>query len=233
MEEQIRMLIELQGLDKEIFEKKKVLDEIPDRIKELDSIFEKKNTNLKKLEDEVKKIQMQKKEQEIDLESKEQAIKKYQSQLYQVKTNKEYTSLEKEIETIRADKSVLEENIIGILDKVDALEKEKQKEQEILKEEKRKIEEEKKKMSAEKAALEAEYNDLSKRRTEFAGEIDKNILSRYERILHNRAGLAMVPIEGDACGGCNMNLPPQVINEAMLKKELIFCGNCSRILYTK
>lgn len=230
-EEQIKMLVELQELDGEIFDKKRMLDLIPGRIKELEEILETKSADLKNLEEESKKLQVKRKEKETDLAAKEETIKKYQTQLFQIKTNKEYTSLEKEIAGIRADNSVLEDEIIALLEQVDEIQKKVLKEKQILEEEKRKITDEKKKIGQEKKTNEAEFNDLSSKRKVFAEKLDKKILSVYERILHNRDGLAMVPIIGGACGGCNMNLPHQIINEAKLRKDLIFCGNCARILY--
>lgn len=231
MEEQVKMFVELQGLDGEIFDKKRLLDAIPGKIRELDDGLEQKSANLKNLEEESKKLQVKRKEKETDLASKEQTIKKYQVQLFQIKTNKEYTSLEKEIASIKADNSVLEDEIISLLDGVDETKKKVSKEKEILENEKGKVRDEKKKIEDEKKTNEAEFNDLSNKRKEFVEKLDKNILSKYERILYNRDGLAMVPIIGGACGGCNMNLPPQVINEAKLKKDFTFCGNCARILY--
>ena len=233
MEDQIKMLIELQGLDAEIFGKKAVLDGFPEKMQELDSELERRSAGLKDLEEEFKKVHAKQKEREAELGSKEQSVKKYQTQLFQIKTNKEYTSLEKEIAGIKADSSVLEEEIIGLLDEADEVKKKIEKEKKLLEDEKKKIGEEKKKLEAERKEAEEQFNKLNNQRKEFASRIEKGILSKYERILHNRSGLAMVPIVEDACGGCNMNLPPQVINEARMKKDLLFCGNCARILYTK
>ena len=233
MEEQIKMLIELQQLDGGIFEKKRILDAIPARIEELDRILGEKSANLRNLEEETKKLQMDHKAKEMDLKTKEETIKKHQTQLYQVKTNQEYKALEKEISSVKADISLLEEEIINLLDQVDGIKKNVAKEKETLEKEKRETQEEKKKIDDEKKTNESEFNDLSNKRRTFAEKIDKGVLSKYERILHNKDGLALVPIISDACGGCNMNLPPQVVNEANLKKDLTFCGNCARILYTE
>ncbi len=233
MQDQIKMLLELQQLDSEIFNQKRILDAIPEKIKEFDRVLEEKSAGLKELEEESKKIQVKRKEKEMDLNTKEQTVKKYQGQLFQIKTNKEYTALEKEIALVKADNSVLEEEIIGLLDQVEEIKKKVAKENENLAEEKKKIAEEKKRMEAERKTAEAEYNDLNARRKDFAAKLDKKILAKYERILHNKDGLAMVPIVGDTCGGCNMNLPPQVTNEAKMKKVLTFCGNCARILYSE
>jgi predicted nucleic acid-binding Zn-ribbon protein len=233
MEDQIKMLVELQELDAEIYNRKRLLDAIPERIKELDDSLEQKSEHLKSLEEESKNLQVKRKQKETDLASKEETIRKYKTQLFQIKTNKEYTSLEKEIAGIKADNSILEDEILGFFEEIDEIKKKVSKEREDLESEKGKIKDEKKAIEDEKKVNEAEFNNLKNKRKEFTGKLDKSVLSKYERILNNREGLAMVRVVHDSCGGCNMNLPPQVINEAKLKKELIFCGNCARILYTE
>ncbi|MBL7155611.1 MAG: hypothetical protein ISS90_00525 [Candidatus Omnitrophica bacterium] len=232
-EDQIKMLVELQEIDNEMYNKKRVLEAVPERIKELDAAVQVKSANLKNLEEESKKLQVKRKEKEVELQTKEETTKKYQAQLFQIKTNKEYAALEKEIAGIKADNSVLEEEIIILLDETDEIQKKISKEREIFEGEKKKAREEKTKLQDEKKTNEAEYNDLNNKRKEFVTGIDKKILAKYERILKKWDGLAMVPVVSGTCGGCNMNLPPQVINEAELRKDLIFCGNCSRILYSK
>ena len=231
MEEQIKMLLELQVLDLEIFSKKKILDEMPEAMKELDDLLELKSSNLKKLEEDLKALQLKRKEKETDLASKEASIKKYQGQLFQIKTNKEYTALENEIAVIKADNSLLEEDILKFFDDADSLGQEIDKEKELLVSEKTKTDEQKGAMASEIKKAEGEFNELRGKRQGFCDKIDKKILYRYERILENRNGRAMVPIVEGNCGGCHMNLPPQVINEVRLKKDLVFCGNCARILY--
>ncbi len=62
-------------------------------------------------------------------------------------------------------------------------------------------------------------------------DVDKGILSRYERILENKEGLAIVPLKDRSCGGCFMSIPDQVVNEIKMYEQLIFCEMCARILY--
>lgn len=233
MKEQIKMLVELQKLDSEIFDRKKILDEVPVRIKKLEDGLEAKSTNLKSLEEDLKKLKVSQKQKEMDLETKEQGIKKHQGQLHQIKTNKEYSALEKEIGSLKADNSLLEEEIIKLLDQTDEMQKAASGEKEVLEDEKKKSVEEKKKIEAEKNRSEAEWNNLNAKRREFVKNVDPGILPKYERILHNKTGHAVVSIAGDACGGCNMSLPPQVINEVKLRTSLVFCENCARILHAE
>ncbi|MFH1593857.1 MAG: C4-type zinc ribbon domain-containing protein [Candidatus Omnitrophota bacterium] len=231
--DQIKMLIELQQFDAELFDMRRTVQAIPERIDELDSALEEKMGNMKRLEEEQKKTQLKHKEKETDLAAKEESAKKYQTQLFQVKTNKEYSALEKEIASIKADSSLLEEEILLLFDEVDGIKQKIATEKEILEGEKKKIDLEKKTLADERNVVLAELKGLDGKRKEFAANIDKNVLSRYERILDNRNGLAMVPIVGGCCGGCNMNLPPQVVNEAKMMNELTVCGNCARLLFSE
>ncbi len=233
LSDEIKRLIELQQLDGDIIRIKRELEAMPEKLKEFSAIIKEKESIYTTSEEKLKKLKVQQKGKEIELQTKEEAIKKHQTQLYQLKTNKEYTAMEKEIASLKADSSILEEGIIKLLDETDAVEKEIMENKKIYEQEKSRIEAEKKKIEQEKSQFETELKKIESQRCEFVKNIDKNILSKYERILHAKDGLALVPVVEDACGGCNMNLPPQVINEVKLKNDLIFCGNCSRILYSK
>jgi len=229
--EELKKLLELQAVDVEIFAMKKELEAMPERIKEYDAVVKSKEVIFKTSEEKLQKLQLKRKDKEVELAAKEEAIKKHQNQQFQVKTNQEYTALQKEINSAAADKSVLEEDILKIFDEIDAAQKELAENKNVFQEEKVKIEAEKKEMEARKKELEEKLKSVVSDRDAIAAGVDKDTLARYEKILHARDGLALVPVAGDACGGCNMNLPPQVVNEVRLKQDFIVCGNCSRLLY--
>jgi len=231
MEEQIRLLIELQGLDKQIFSLEAELATKPDDIKRMEAEYKEKEEATKEADSELKKIQLVHKDKEIQLKTKEDSIAKLQSQLYQIKTNKEYTAMEHEINGARADCSMLEEEIINLLDQIDEAQKRKTERADLLNAEKGKSEDEKKRIAEESKKIETELNGLKKERGDLAQKTDKTILSKYERILHNKSGQALVPVRNNACQGCFLDMPPQVINEINLREDLVFCESCARILY--
>lgn len=233
LEDQIKRLVELQKIDFDIYNRKIELEDIPDRLKELDSLIKEKEGIFKSSEEKTKSLQLKRKDKEIELGTKEESIKKQTAQLYQVKTNQEYNTLQKEINSQKADKGVLEEEILMLFDDIEKAEKELAANKNLFQAEKAKIEQEKKLLNEKKLSLESELGNLKAQREQFSKDVDKDILTKYERILAARDGKALVKVEADACGGCNMNLPPQVINEVKLKKDLVICGNCSRILYTE
>ncbi|MDD5496445.1 MAG: C4-type zinc ribbon domain-containing protein [Candidatus Omnitrophica bacterium] len=231
IEEQIKLLIELQGLDTQILRIERNLESIPEELKDMDDAFEAKKSNLKSLEDGVKTLQLKRKEKEGELGTKESAIKKFQSQLYQVKTNNEYSALEEEIGRAKADISMVEEDILKLFDQADVENQKIVKEKEFLKAEEGRLNDEKKKLNEEVARIKSEADRLKLQRNELAGKVDKAILARYNRIMKSKDGLAVVPVTGNSCQGCFRVMPSQVIHEIKMKKDLVTCENCARILY--
>ena len=229
--ELLNNLVELQALDKEIFDLRRRLEDIPVRLKSLDDEIEAANSMIKQKGDGLKKLQLKRNEKEIDLEQKEGTIKKLQVQLYQIKTNKEYSAMEKEIAGHKADKSLLEEEILVAFDEIDAHEKGLGEEKEKFDKEKKQIDAKKKEIDSKKGEMEKKVAELEGKRKTITPLIDKNTLSKYERILHNKDGVALVPVISGNCGGCYMDLPPQVISEIRLKESIVYCERCARMLY--
>ena len=231
LEEQIKLLVEMQGRDTHILKLENELESIPETIKNMEGAFKEKSSDLKKLEEAVKALQLKRKEKEGELETKESSIKKYQTQMYQVKTNKEYTALQEEIGRTRADNSIIEEAILNLFDEIDAKNKNIAKEKDFLKAEEAKFSDEKKRLIAEEGRIKTELEGLKGEREDLSAKVDKGILKKYDRIIKNKDGLAVVTITNDACQGCFRVLPPQVTNEVKMNEELVFCEYCARILY--
>jgi uncharacterized protein len=229
--DQMKLLVELQGLDTQIFKFEDDLESIPRKISEMEDHFKEKSANLKSLEDGVKSLQVKRKEREGDLQAKEEAVKKFQSQMYQVKTNKEYSAFQEEIARAKADGSLIEEDIIKMFDQIDAENKKIAQEKDYLKKEESVFGEEKKKLDEEVSRIKVDLEGLKSQRATLASKVDATLLPKYERIVSSKGGLAVVPVANDSCQGCFRIMPPQVINEIRMKTALIFCENCARILY--
>ncbi len=233
IKEQISELLKLQHVDAEIYDLKRQLEEKPEYLKSLQEQFEAKKTVFHQLEEKHKAVQLERKSQEGDLQAKDDAIAKANMQLSQIKNNKEYTAKINEIESIKADKSIIEEKIILAYDEGDKLKDEIEKEKELVHQEEQRYLQQKKEVEENIRSIEQRIKELHKQREELIPQINPSFLSRYERILVNKEGLAIVPVEGQACGGCYMNVPAQVINEIKKYEELVYCEICARILYLK
>ncbi len=231
IKEQVKKLVELQAIDSEIYRYKVDLEEKPATVEELRKKFEAKKAGLKDLEDKFKTIQVDRKGKELELQGKEGDIAKANAALNLLKTNKEYQAKLTEIESLKADKSIIEEKILMAYDEGDNINASIAKEKEFLTQEEQKYLSQKKEVDDIVRDLEEKVKILQMKRSQILPDVDKSNLNRYERILENKKGLAIVPVKVSSCGGCFMNVPEQVINEIKMHDRLVLCEMCARILY--
>ena len=228
---QLASLIKLQEIDSEIYKLRYEKSLKPAEIKTLEESFESKKAHMASLEKNSLELQKQKKEKELELTSKEESTIKLQGQLYSLKTNKEYQTMLQQIQDSKADASMIEDKIIALLEESDKI-------RSMVEEEKVKIKEEEKVFLLQKSAIEMKIKEIDDRliqldthRKQAVVDVDPKVLSQYERILGNRDGLAIVTVKGNSCGGCNMFVPPQVINLIKMYERIITCETCNRMLY--
>ena len=231
LKDQIKKLVGLQKIDSEIYSLKSDLEEKPQKIEVLKQEFEQEKQKLNDLEENLKKIQLARKEKELELQTKEDEIAKNNSQLLQIKTNKEYTAKINEIESVKADKSQIEEQVLIYYDEADKVKIETDQEKQVVAEKEKRYLADKKQIDDEISILKDSISRLEATRNSILPDINPNCLSRYEKLLGNKKGLAIVSVYSGSCGGCHMNLAPQVINVIKMSEELIECESCSRILY--
>lgn len=231
LKSQIISLVKLQALDTEIYSLLNEKESKPQQVKELENAFEEKKMNLAEIEKKSLDLQKQRKERELDLAAKEENSKKLQTQLYALKTNKEYQVMLQQINEAKADASVIEDKILEVLEQADKIKIEIEEEKQKLKEEERKFLDEKKKIEERIKMIDERLSQLEVQRKQVTPEIGSKILAQYERILRSRDGLAIVKVQNDSCQGCNMFVPPQVINLIKMYEHIITCEMCNRILY--
>lgn len=227
----IRKLVALQAIDTELYEYKRELKGKPALLDDLKARYERKKSTMERLEANARELERVRKARELDLMSKEQGIVNANAQLMTLKTNREYQAKLFEIENFKADKSVLEEEILRTMDQLEKLGADIAREREFLAQEEKKYLAEKEQVLAVIAGLEDKVGQFDSRRREATMGIDPAILSVYERVVENREGSAIVAVTGNACGGCFMHLPPQMINRIKMYQEIVRCEMCTRFLY--
>jgi len=230
---EILQLAKVQKLDAERFDLRAQIEDFPERLRDMDELLKTKKCEAENISDELKKIQVLKNEKETEMSMKEEKINKHQTELFQIKNNKEYAALEREIKSIKADISLLEEEIINYLDKIEEARIQSEKKREDFETEQEKIEREKTEISAEEKRLSARLSKLDEERSSLIEKIAPPIIEVYERILKNRGRIALAKVNGNFCGACNMQLRPQIVNDAKLQKNIVSCENCGRMLYVE
>ncbi|MCX5703229.1 MAG: hypothetical protein NT066_01870 [Candidatus Omnitrophica bacterium] len=233
LKSQIDNLVGLQTIDSEIYALKAEKELKPQEIKNLEASFEAKKQHLAGLEKTLLDLQKQRKERELELGSKEEVNKKLQTQLYSLKTNKEYQAMLQQIQDSKADTSVIEDKILVLFEQADKIKAEVEQEKQRLKEEEKVFLEEKKKVEDRLKEIDDRLSQLDAQRKQATPGIEPKILAQYERILSSRDGLAIVDVKNNTCHGCNMFVPPQVINLIKMYERAITCEVCNRMLYIK
>ena len=228
---QIKKLVDLQKIDVEIFSLKRDLTEKPAEVEELKNQFELKKSHLKELEEKIKIVQVNQKNLELDLKSKEDGIVKADGSLALLKTNKEYQAKLHEIENIKADKSIIEEKILLSYDEIEEARKEIEQEKIVVAGEEKKYFAQKKEVEDFIVLTNDKVKKLDIQRREISPGVNPDFLARYERILNNRDGVAMVPVKNHSCGGCFMTVPEQTVHEIKMYDKLVMCEMCARFLY--
>lgn len=231
LKSQITGLVRLQTVDSEIYALQAEKVRRPLEIKNLEVLFEEKKQKLADLEKASLDLQKQRKDKELDLASKDEGIKKLQTQLYSLKTNKEYQAMLQQINDAKADASVIEDKILQLFDQIDKAKNDIDKEKQRLKEEEGVFVGEKKKIETRMKEIDDRLAQLGAERQQAMPEIEPKILVQYDRILANREGLAIVSVKDNSCQGCNMHVPPQVINLIKMYERIITCEVCNRMLF--
>lgn len=224
-------LVKLQKIDSEIYTLSEEKAGKPEEIKSAEASYEAKKTHMQELEQVALDLQKKRKEEELTLGTNEENRKKLQSQLYSLKTNKEYQTMLQEIDGSKADASVIEDRILRLFEENDKFKIEIEKEKGVLEEEEKILNANKKKIDDRVKEIDDRLAQLQAQRKQVTPNIGAKVLVQYERILANRDGLAIVGVGTETCMGCNMQVPPQVINLIKMYNRLITCEVCNRILY--
>lgn len=232
LKEELAKLIELQKFDSQIFELR--IEKDIEKPKFLESYSVQLNQAKKMLltcEEKSKSINLKKKEIELDLATKEEAVAKAQTQLYQLKTNKEYHAKLNEIASLKADISLFEEKVLLILDEIEQVNEELKKVKEEFSIKEQEIESQKKQINEELKEIELKISMLNEKRVNLTRNIAPVILTRYDKLISGRAGQAVAAVKNENCSACNIRVTAQTINELKSYANLVLCENCVRILY--
>ncbi len=224
-------LIHLQKLDKKMTDISLFLDNIPSQIEKINEKIETSSKIITLAKE--KMVQNQKKRRDLEAEVKDIKVRisKYNLQLNEVKTNKEYSSLLKEIEEAKKKVDALEEKIITEMLAADEIEEE-------IKTADRKYKEGQVKFLKEKDILQQKRNEFEEKRKNLIQEKDELVpkipseqVSLYLKISPKKNGIALSPVNDDFCSMCHVRIRPQVLNELKSLEKVILCENCGRILY--
>jgi uncharacterized protein len=231
IEEKLRALYKLQTINSEIDKIRTLRGELPLEVQDLEDDIAGLETRIEKLQEEIKNFDSAIASKKNDIVNSKSLIKKYEEQQNNVRNNREFDSLSKEIEYQTLEIELNEKRIKEFT--VQAKEK-----AEYIDDSTKTLDERKNDLQMKKSELEditsdtqKEEENLLKKRQEYELIIEERLLTAYKKIRKNaRNGLAVVSVERDACGGCFNQIPPQRQLDIRSRKKIIVCEYCGRIL---
>jgi len=231
LEKTIKLLIRLQDCDlriRKITQKQAegplIIQRLADGIKEAEEKLETAKENLAA-------AQKGRRGHEQGIEELRGKIQKSNVKLSNIKSNKEYTAVLKEIDDLKKEMGRQEDALLEIMEELEHLERdlavatrehaaamEKRDNQEA-------------QIKSELRILESELSELAKERESFIGSVDGQILQRYIGLMNHRGGPALSSVLKGVCQMCRLHIPPQKFNELIRGEAIMSCPNCHRIIY--
>ena len=231
VEEKLRALYDLQLIDSRIDEIRNVRGELPLEVEDLEDEVAGLNTRIQKHDSDLEVIDNDIKTKKILIEDAKASIKKYTEQQKNVRNNREFNALSKEVEFQELEIELAEKNIKEYRASIEQ-------KKEVIGQTKEKLEDRQKHLVHKKGELDdilaetqKEEDMLTKKSNEFENQIEDRLISAYKRIRNNvKNGLAVVPVERGASGGSYFTIPPQVIVEIASRRKIITDEHSGRIL---
>jgi predicted nucleic acid-binding Zn-ribbon protein len=231
VEEKLDALFELQKIDSEIDRIRTIRGELPLEVQDLEDELEGLETRIHKIQEELKELETEILDRKNASKDAEVAIAKYKEQQNNVRNNREFESLAKEMEFQELEIKLNEKKSKEAKFKIES-------KKELLAEAKERFDFRQSDLKAKRAELDEiigetqkEEEELIKKSENAKKKIDERLVFAYNRLRSNaKNGLAVVPVDRDSCGGCFNKIPPQRQLDIQSKKKVIVCEHCGRIL---
>lgn len=228
--QKLEALTELQAIDSQLDELKKVRGALPEEVRDLEDENAGYETRIQKYKQEIGALDDEIEKNKQAIKDSEKLIKKYEEQQMNVRNNREYDAITKEIELQRLEIQISEKRITESRAKIEGKQNDIDQTDQLLQERSKDLDSKKNELQLIVSESEEEEQKLLKEREKAAGQVEDRLYKSYNKIRNNaKNGLAVVPVRRGACGGCFNVVPPQRQADVREKKKLIVCEHCGRI----
>ena len=231
MENELHMIYEVQKLDTKIIEKEKRMQAAPKIMEGLEREIAELRSKTVKEKEIIDELEKERRNKEKELDDNKERIKKLEAKLYEVKTNKEYQAMLKEIEVAKEQNDRTEEDILILMEKIEELKNDYESSRAYLQKREKEVESEKGRLKMDIESVDKTLKGLKEERDNLLKVVNADLKNIYQMLLEKRGGKAVVNLKDGVCLGCYMNIPPQLFIEATKNKQLIQCPSCRRIFY--
>ena len=231
VEEKLKTLYQLQATLSSIDEKKALRGELPLEVQDLEDEIEGLNIRIEKIQHEIADFNNAVAQKQHDIIDAQASVDRYKTQLEDVKNNREYDTLTKEIEFQTLEIELCGKKIKEAAIKIEECNRDLEKAQVTITDRQGDLDEKRNELDEimqETREEEDKYKDKAK---ELETKIEPRLLTSFKRIRKNaRNGLGIVYVQRDACGGCFNKIPPQRQLDIKIHKKIIVCEYCGRIM---
>ena len=229
---QIEMLISLQNIEFNKIEVKKTLDAVAAKVAQLEGELKAFSDEVEGEKQKLRDSQARYAEFEEQIQTNDTLVGKIEAKRRSVKTEREYQSLLKEEEQLRARKSQIEEEMIALMDQMETTTQTITSKEKELQQIKQQVEDDIQNVKQEASVSETRHADLAREWEAMATDIDARLLDKFVKVKSQTTdGRALAPVRDAICMACHMNIPPQMYNELQRFDSLKLCPFCFRILY--
>jgi uncharacterized protein len=231
VEEKLKALYELQLVDSKIDDIKRLRGELPLEVQDLEDEIEGLQTRIQNYEEDVVKLEEPINSKKNEIKDAQSLIKKYTEQQNNVRNNREFDSLSKEIEFQTLEIELCEKRIKEFTAKIEEKNVVITESKEILEDRLGDLQNKRNELDSITSETRKEEEEFENKSLEIQGIIEERLRNAYKKIRANaRNGLAVVSVQRDACGGCFNKIPPQRQLDVRSRKKIIVCEYCGRIL---
>ena len=231
MQEKIMALYELQKIDSAIDEINKIKGELPLEVQDLEDELAGLNTRIENVNAEIEELNSLTRQRKREVDQAQIMIGNYKEQQNNVRNNREYDAITKEIEYQELEIELAEKRLKEYAAQMKSKKAVIEETNNLVRERTIDYNAKKSELDSIEAETASQVAELTAKAEKAKAPIDERLLAAYNRIRHNvRNGLAVVTISRDACGGCFNRIPPQRQSDIRQGKKLIVCEYCGRIL---
>ena len=231
VEEKLKTLYQLQTALSAIDEKRALRGELPLEVQDLEDEIAGLTTRIEKIKNDISEFQKAITQKKGEISDAEASVARYKSQLDEVKNNREYDTLSKEIEFQSLEIELCNKKIREANTKIQEKQQELAMNEAVIAERQGDLEVKKNELEEIMAETRAEEDKLKEKVKDLESKIESRLLTSFKRIRKNaRNGLGIVYVQRDACGGCFNKIPPQRQLDIKMHKKVIVCEYCGRIM---
>ncbi len=230
MHEQLQNLARLQEIDDQLSMLERSKGDYPERIEQLEQGLKERLGGMEEAQRQREELKKEKRQHEREVGGHTEQLEKFQGHLADVKTNKEWDALQKEMDAVKAQIGKVEDRLIEIVVALEELENTSDTEKEELTDYRSRTETEITDLKEKLGSVDSKMAKIRSERDALSVQIDEQLKRIYNRVKQGKQGTAVVPVVRDACGGCFNRLPPQTVSEIRRAERPITCENCGRIL---